>query len=151
MQLTRFTFYVSHSTPQPECVNRTYDLAMTHKLLADLVVVLHFLFIVFAIFGGVLALRWRWIPWLHLPCVAWGAAVELTGRVCPLTPLENSLRAAGGAAGYPGGFIEHYLLAAIYPAGLTRGIQLVLAGILLCLNAAVYFFVWRRALRNTGQ
>ena len=124
---------------------------MTHKILADLVVVLHFLFIVFAIFGGVLALRWRWIPWLHLPCVTWGAAVELTGRVCPLTPLENSLRAAGGAAGYPGGFIEHYLLAAIYPAGLTREIQLALAGILLSLNAAVYFFVWRRALRNTGQ
>ena len=124
---------------------------MTHKILADLVVVLHFLFIVFAIFGGVLALRWRWIPWLHLPCVTWGAAVELTGRVCPLTPLENSLRAAGGAAGYPGGFIEHYLLAVIYPASLTREIQLALAGILLSLNAAVYFFVWRRALRNTGQ
>ena len=118
---------------------------MTHKLLADLVVVLHFLFIVFAIFGGVMALRWRWIPWLHLPCVAWGAAIELTGRVCPLTPLENSLRAAGGAAGYSGGFIEHYLLAAIYPAGLTRDIQLVLAGCLLSLNAAVYFLLWRRA------
>ena len=124
---------------------------MTHRVLADLVVVLLFLFIVFAIFGGVLALRWRWIPWLHLPCVAWGATVELTGRVCPLTPLENSLRAAGGAAGYPGGFIEHYLMAAIYPADLTRDIQLVIAGILLSLNAAVYFFVWRRALRNTGQ
>ena len=124
---------------------------MTHKLLADLVVVLHFLFIVFAIFGGVLALRWRWIPWLHLPCMAWGAAVELTGRVCPLTPLENSLRAAGGAAGYPGGFIEHYLLAAIYPAGLTRGIQLILAGILLSLNAAVYFLLWRRAAGNARR
>ena len=124
---------------------------MTHKLLADLVVVFHFLFIVFAIIGGVLALRWRWIPWLHLPFVAWGAAVEHTGQVCPLTPLENSLRAAGGAAGYPGGFIEHYLLAAIYPAGLTRDIQLALACILLSLNAAVYFFVWRRARRNTGQ
>ena len=118
---------------------------MAYKLLADLVVVFHFLFIVFAIFGGVLALRWRWIAWLHLPCAAWGAAIELTGRVCPLTPLENSLRAAGGAVGYPGGFIEHYLLAAIYPAGLTRDIQLGLAGILLCLNAAVYFLLWRRA------
>lgn len=121
---------------------------MTHKLLADLIVVLHFLFIVFAISGGVLALRWRWIPWLHLPCVAWGVAIELTGRVCPLTTLENSLRAAGGAAGYPGGFIEHYLLAAIYPAGLTREIQLVLGGILLSLNAAVYFLLWRRARNN---
>ena len=123
---------------------------MTYKVLADLVVVFHFLFIVFAMIGGVLALRWRWIAWLHLPCVAWGAAVELTGRICPLTPLENSLRAAGGAAGYPGGFIEHYLLAAIYPAGLTRDIQLVLAGILLSFNGVVYFFVWRRARRNSA-
>ena len=123
---------------------------MTDKILADLVVVLHFLFIVFAMIGGVLALRWRWIPWLHLPCVAWGAAVELTGRVCPLTPLENALRAAGGAAGYTGGFIEHYLLAAIYPAGLTRDMQLLLAGVLLGLNAMVYFFVWRQARRNAG-
>ena len=123
---------------------------MIQRLLADLLVVFHFLFIVFATLGGVLALRWRWIPWLHLPCAAWGAAIELTGRVCPLTPLENALRAEGGAAGYPGGFIEHYLLAAIYPAGLTRDIQLALAGILLSLNAAVYFFVWRRARRNAG-
>ena len=123
---------------------------MTDKILADLVVVLHFLFIVFAMIGGVLALRWRWIPWLHLPCVAWGAAVELTGRVCPLTPLENALRAAGGAAGYTGGFIEHYLLAAIYPAGLTRDMQLLLAGVLLGLNATVYFFVWRQARHNAG-
>ena len=123
---------------------------MTQRLVADLVVVFHFLFIVFATLGGVLALRWRWIPWLHLPCAAWGAAVELTGRVCPLTPSENSLRAAGGAAGYPGGFIEHYLLAAIYPAGLTRDIQLALAGMLLSLNATVYFCVWRRAHRNAG-
>ena len=121
---------------------------MAYKLLADLVVVFHFLFIVFAIIGGVLALRWRWIVWLHLPCVAWGAAVELSGRVCPLTPLENSLRAAGGAAAYSGEFIRHYLLPAIYPSGLTRDIQLALACILLSLNAAVYFFVWRRASRN---
>ena len=123
---------------------------MTQRLLADLLVVFHFLFIVFATLGGVLALRWRWVPWLHLPCAAWGAVIELTGRVCPLTPLENTLRAAGGAAGYPGGFIEHYLLAAIYPAGLTREIQLILAGILLSLNAAVYFLLWRRAGSKPG-
>lgn len=120
---------------------------MTDRLLADLVVVIHFLFIVFATLGGLMALRWRWVPWLHLPCVAWGAAVELTGRVCPLTPLENSLRASSGAAGYAGGFIDHYLLTAIYPAGLTRNIQLALAAILLSLNAAVYFLVWRRSRR----
>ena len=118
---------------------------MTDRLLADLVVLFHFLFIVFATLGGLLALRWRWVPWLHLPCAAWGVAIELTGRVCPLTPLENSLRASSGAAGYAGGFIEHYLLAAIYPAGLTRDIQLILAGILLSLNAVIYLMLWRRA------
>ena len=127
-----------------------HELSMAYKLLADLVVVFHFLFIVFAIIGGVLVLPWRWIACLHLPCVAWGAAVELSGRVCPLTPLENSLRAAGGGAAYSGGFIQHYLLPVIYPTGLTRDVQLALACILLSLNAAIYFFVWRRARRNTG-
>lgn len=124
---------------------------MTYKLLADLVLSIHFLFIVFAMTGGVLALRWRWMPWLHLPCVAWGATVELTGWICPLTPLENSLRAAAGTIGYSGGFIEHYLLAAIYPAGLTRDVQLMLAGILLGLNAVVYFIVWHRRRRKGAR
>ena len=121
---------------------------LVSKLLADGVLLLHFLFIAFALLGALLALRWRWIPWLHLPCVAWGAFVELTGRICPLTPLENALRAAGGEAGYAGGFIEHYLLAAIYPAGLTRETQFVLAGILLGLNVAIYALVWWRVRRS---
>ena len=120
---------------------------LVSKLLADGVLLLHFLFIVFATLGAVLALRWRWMPWVHLPCVAWGAFIELTGRICPLTPLENALRAAGGEAGYAGGFIEHYLLAAIYPAGLTRETQFTLAGILLGLNVAIYSLVWWRARR----
>ena len=120
---------------------------MTAKLLADAVLLLHFGFIVFATLGAVLALRWRWVPWVHLPCVAWGAWVELTGRICPLTPLENALRRQGGDAGYAGGFIEHYLLAAIYPAGLTHETQLVLAAVLLSLNGAIYFWVWRRSRR----
>ena len=124
---------------------------MTAKLLADAVLLLHFGFIAFATLGAVLALRWRWMPWLHLPCVAWGAFVELTGRICPLTPLENALRRAGGDAGYSGGFIEHYLLAAIYPAGLTRGTQLALAGVLLSVNAGVYFLVWRRSRRPPNR
>lgn len=123
---------------------------MVHKLLADLVLSLHLLFIVFAMFGGLLALRWRWIPWLHIPCVSWGVTVELTGWICPLTPLENALRAAGGAAGYSGGFIERYLLGALYPAGLTREVQWLLAGVLLTLNCAVYLLVWRRARARTA-
>lgn len=112
--------------------------------LADLVIGVHFLFIVFAVAGGALALRWRWMPWLHLPSLAWGATVEFTGWICPLTPLENVLRRAAGASTYTQGFVEHYLVPLIYPAGLTREWQWVLGGLLLVINAAVYALVWRR-------
>lgn len=117
---------------------------MMYAWLADLVIGVHFLFIVFAVAGGALALRWRWIPWLHLPALVWGATVEFTGWVCPLTPLENALRRAAGAATYTQGFVEHYLMPLIYPAGLTREWQWVLGGLLLVINAAVYALVWRR-------
>ncbi len=118
--------------------------------LADLVIGVHFLFIVFAVAGGALALRWRWIPWLHLPALAWGATVEFTGWVCPLTPLENALRRAAGASTYTQGFVEHYLMPLIYPAGLTREWQWVLGGLLLVINAAVYALVWRRRRRRAA-
>jgi hypothetical protein len=117
---------------------------VAQRVLADLVLVLHFAFIVFVLAGGLLALRWRWAPALHLPAALWGAFVEASGRMCPLTPLENSLRRAAGDAGYAGGFIEHYLLALIYPAALTPRVQLALAGIVVLINALVYAVVWRR-------
>jgi hypothetical protein len=122
---------------------------VNYQLLADLVVVLHFLFILFVAFGGLLALRWRWMPWLHLPAAAWGGFIELTGRICPLTPLENQLRRAAGSSGYEGDFIEHYLLPVIYPAGLTREVQLVLAAVVVILNAVIYTIVWKRWRENT--
>ncbi len=81
---------------------------MVDRALADLVLVVHLAFIVFVVVGGVLALRWRWAPLLHLPAAGWGVFVELSGRVCPLTPLENALRHAAGSSGYSGGFIEHW-------------------------------------------
>jgi len=112
--------------------------------LAGLVVGLHLLFIVFAVGGGLLALRWSWMPWLHLPALAWSATVEFTGWICPLTPLENALWRAAGAAGYSGGFIERYLLPVIYPGELTRELQFVLGGLLLLINVGVYGMVWRR-------
>lgn len=112
--------------------------------LAAAIVVLHLAFILFAALGGLLALRWRWIPWVHLPAVAWAAIVELTDRVCPLTPLEITLRHAAGQPGYAGDFVEHYLAPIVYPPGLTRGVQLALATGLVVLNAAIYVIVWRR-------
>jgi hypothetical protein len=114
------------------------------SLLADSVLVAHLLFILFVMLGGLLVLRWAKLAWLHLPAVAWGIYVELSGRICPLTPLENSLREAAGQVGYSGGFIEHYVTALIYPDGLSRRIQMALAAIVVIVNAAVYWRLFSR-------
>lgn len=117
---------------------------MTARLAADAVLVLHFAFIVFALLGGLLALRWRWMPLLHLPAAVWGFFVELTGSACPLTGLENALRLRAGEAGYAGSFVAAHLLGVIYPGGLTRDVQFVLAGIVVAVNAAIYAIFLRR-------
>lgn len=117
--------------------------------LADLVLVLHAAFVAFAVFGGLLVLRWPRVAWLHLPAAAWGAIVELTGWICPLTPLESALRAAAGGEGYRGSFVEHQLDALLYPTALARGDQIVLGLSLLAFNVAVYAWVLRR-LRRAG-
>ena len=111
---------------------------MIFRLAADAVVTFHLLFIIFVLLGGLLILRWPWTALLHLPAMTWGAAVELLHLYCPLTPLENALRSRAGDQGYDGGFIEHYLIPLIYPAGLTPQIQLWLGGIVLLINASVY-------------
>ncbi|GAB3768525.1 DUF2784 domain-containing protein [Ramlibacter monticola] len=121
---------------------------MSWRVLADAVVLLHLAFVVFAVAGGLLALRWRWVALLHLPALAWAAFVEFSGRTCPLTPLENALRAAGGEAGYEGGFVEHYLLPVLYPADLTRGLQWALGTGLVVFNLAVYAAVVWQARRH---
>ena len=125
---------------------------MIYGLLADAVLVLHLGFILFVGLGGLLALRWRNVVFLHLPCAVWGLLIELFGWICPLTPLENWLRRMGDEAAYGGGFIEHYVLPVIYPGGLTREIQLALAALVVVVNAGVYFFVWRkwRPTRDSG-
>ena len=116
---------------------------MAFLLAADAILVLHLLFILFALFGALLTLRWRYAPLLHLPAAGWACHVELSGRICPLTPLENTLRIRAGDAGYSGSFIEHYLLPLIYPAGLTRDLQLLLAGVVLLLNLLLYgWLLW---------
>lgn len=117
---------------------------MLTRLMADAILLLHLGFIVFAIAGGLWALWWRWAPALHLPAAAWAVFVEATGRICPLTPLENSLRRAAGAADYSGSFVEHYLVPLIYPAALTSQLQIGLALLVLVANILVYGLVWRR-------
>jgi len=114
---------------------------MTDRLLADAVLLLHGLFILFAVFGGLLVWRWPRLAWLHLPAAAWAGWVVSAGWICPLTPLENALRRSAGEAGYSGGFIEHYLLGLIYPEGLTRPVQMALGLGVLLFNAVVYALV----------
>jgi hypothetical protein len=114
------------------------------RLAADGVLVAHFAFIVFVLAGGLLVLRRPAWAAGHLPAVAWSAFAELTATVCPLTPLENSLRRAAGASGYQGSFIEHYILPLIYPAGLTPRAQVVLGLVVLLVNVPVYALAWRR-------
>ena len=109
-----------------------------HLLLAELIVILHLLFIVFAMFGGFLVIKWPRLMWLHIPFVAWGALTEFLGLICPLTPLEIWLRQKAGADPYQGGFISHYLVPLIYPPGLTPGMQWLLGGGLVIFNISIY-------------
>ena len=116
---------------------------------ADAVLLLHAAFVLFAVFGGLLAWRWRWVAWLHLPAVAWAAFVEFTGRVCPLTPLENALRREAGEASYGGDFIGNYVGSLLYPQGLTPPMQTLLGAAVVAVNVAIYAAMLRRRARET--
>lgn len=117
---------------------------MLWRMAADALVLVHLGFILFVLLGGLLLLRWPRLIWLHIPAVAWGIVVECLHLGCPLTPWENQLRRAAGQAGYDGGFIEHYLIPLIYPAGLTPQIQLWLGAIVVLVNLSVYaWLIWR--------
>ena len=116
---------------------------MWYLWLADLILCIHAGFVLFVIFGGLLVLRWRWIVWLHLPAAVWGAVVEFTGWICPLTPLENWLHAQGGEVGDEQDFTARYLLPILYPGDLTRGLQLLLGTGVVVLNAVIYWWLWR--------
>lgn len=121
---------------------------MPHALAADAVLVIHLLFVVFALLGALTLLWRRWMIWIHLPCAAWGAWIELSGRICPLTPLENHFRRMAGQAGYEGGFVAHYLLPVLYPEGLTRESQFLLAAVFLTVNLVLYAVVWHVSRRR---
>jgi hypothetical protein len=117
---------------------------MIWRFLAELVLVAHLAFIVFAVFGALLVVRWPRLAWAHVPAALWAGLISLMGWVCPLTPLENHFRRLGGQAGYEGGFIETYITALIYPDGLTRGVQLMLGAVVVALNVVLYYHVMRR-------
>jgi hypothetical protein len=124
---------------------------MGYHWLSDAVVLFHAAFVVFVIVGGFLALRWRRLVWLHAPAAVWGAMIEYGGWVCPLTPLENMLRERAGVAGYSGGFIEHYILARLYPSGLTPQIRWTLGTFTLVLNIVAYALIARQWSRSRGR
>jgi hypothetical protein len=115
---------------------------MVYRLGADLIVILHFTFIAFVMLGGLLFVKRPRLAWLHLPAVVWGAWVEFSGWICPLTPLENWLRTQAGAAPYPGDFIARYLTAILYPEALTRELQVALGLLVLAVNLAIYGRLW---------
>jgi hypothetical protein len=119
---------------------------MPYRLLADAVVLLHVGFVAFVVCGGFLVLWRRWAALVHLPAAAWGVFIEFSGRLCPLTPLENRLRALGGGAAYSGDFVERYLLPVLYPPDLRRDVQFALGLLALAVNVAVYCYAWRRGL-----
>ena len=126
---------------------------MIHRLLADLVLSAHLFFVLFAVLGGLLILRWRHALWPHLAALAWGVYVQFGNRRCPLTPLENYFRRMGGEAGYEGGFIEHYVSLILYPEHLTLTNRVSLGLLLLAVNLLVYSYLildWRKAARLRG-
>ncbi|HYS59869.1 MAG TPA: DUF2784 domain-containing protein, partial [Gemmatimonadales bacterium] len=138
-----------HASPRRTLVRRGFSsyrrgLRMVYRILADAVVLVHAAFVAFVVLGGFLAWRWRWVVWLHVPCALWGVAIEYAGWICPLTPLENALRARAGLEGYRGGFVEHYVIPALYPAGLARPTQVVLGTIVLVVNLVAYGMLLRR-------
>jgi hypothetical protein len=117
---------------------------MLYRILADLVVLLHLLFIIFVVAGGLLVLFRAWLALLHLPALIWSIYIEFSGKICPLTPLENSFSRLAGDAEYSTSFIDHYLIPVVYPAGLTREVQIFLGLLVIVINLAVYSFVLRR-------
>ena len=118
---------------------------MLYDLLATAIVLLHFSFVLFVVGGGLLLYKWPWLAWLHLPAVIWAALLEFNSWVCPLTPLEQQLRSAAGQAGYSGGFVDHYLLALLYPVGLDGNMQVILGSLVVVVNVLVYGVLgWHR-------
>jgi len=123
---------------------------MVYRFLADVVLVLHLGFVLFVVLGALLVFRWPRLAWLHIPAAVWGAVIEFAGWLCPLTPLENALRRLGGEGGYAGGFIERYVVALLYPGELPRMAHIALGLLVLAINAAIYWRLFRRSRKGSG-
>ena len=121
---------------------------LLYRLAADLLVLLHLLFIIFVVAGGFTVFKWQWMAFIHIPAASWGALIEFKGWICPLTPWENSLRRLAGEDGYSEGFIEHYILQIVYPPGLTKDIQIGLGIAVIVINLLVYGVLVYRSLRS---
>ena len=124
---------------------------MIYHLLANFVTLLHLAFVLFVVTGALLLLKWPRLAWLHLPAAIWGAMVEYTGWICPLTPIEYTLRTMAGESAYSSDFIGHYLLPLMYPAGLTRTIQIVLGTMVVLVNVTIYWQVFGRPRKGQEQ
>ena len=120
------------------------------RVLAAVVMLVHLAFVAFVVVGGVLALRWPRVAWVHLPAAVWGAMIALVGWICPLTPFENWLRVRGGGTPYDTGFLEHYLLPILYPVAMTRSLQIATGIFVIALNVLVYWRISRRRTRLAG-
>lgn len=124
---------------------------MWYLLAANIIVILHLLFVVFVVLGGLLVFKWRWVVFLHIPAAVWGTLIEFQGWVCPLTPLEQKLRQAGGETGYAGGFIEHYIGPILYPAGLSSEMRIALGILLILINMVIYGWLITRYFKGRGK
>ena len=121
---------------------------MLYRITADLLVLLHLLFIIFVVTGGFAVFKWPWMAWLHIPAAFWGALIEYRGWLCPLTPMENRLRQLAGEDGYAEGFIEHYILQIVYPPGMTRDVQTTLGTVVVVINLVIYGVFLYRMVRH---
>lgn len=123
---------------------------MIYWIAADLVMVVHFLFALYVVLGGIAVWRWPRSAWLHVPAFTWGLLVVAKNWVCPLTPIEQNLRLAAGEQGYQGGFLAHYIEPILYPEGLPQDLRLFFAIGLIILNIALYWHAYYRRRRLTS-
>ncbi len=127
---------------------------MIERVAADLILLVHFSFILFVVLGGFLVFKWGNVGYFHIPCALWSVLITFGGWICPLTPLENHFRRLAGEAGYAGGFVDHYVTPLIYPSGLTHGVQGFTGALLLVLNLCIYWRAWvnrKRRRKDRGR